>query len=61
MHKYTEIGTVNHSGRDCRYEGLPLDELRNYFDWLEEAKEYCDTHCLEKGAYFAVGHIFQQY
>ena len=59
---WSETGTDNHSGYDCRYEGHPLDELRSYFDWFESAKSYCERWGIgAKGAYHAIAHIHQQY
>ena len=59
---WSETGTNNHSGFNIRYEGRPLDELRDYFKWFESAKAYCERYSIgAKGAYHAIAHIFREY
>ena len=59
---WKETGTSNHSGYDVRFEGRPLDELRSYFDWIEEAGWWCERYGItEKGAYYQIAHIFKQF
>ncbi len=59
---WKETGTSNHSGYDVRFEGHPLDELRSYFDWFEEARWWCERYGItEKGAYHKIAHIIKQF